>query len=65
MGGHWARWALGENGQLGLMGIRKNEQLRQMGTLGPMDIKANEHWGKMGTGKNEHQSKWALGNWGK
>ena len=67
---HWDWWALGENGQLGLMGTRKNELQSKSAIeanvhLGPMDIEANGHWGEMATRKNEHQSKWALGNWGK
>ena len=48
------------NQQLGQMGT-----LEQMGILGPMDIGASGLSGKMGARKNKHQSKWALGNWGK
>ena len=53
------------------MSTRANQQLgqistlEQMGILGPMYIGASGLSGEIGTRKNEHQSKWALGNWGR
>ena len=51
---HWDRWGIGRKWAIGANGH-----------LRPMDIGASGPWGQMGIRKNEHQSKWALGNGGK